>query len=564
MTTTTIDTIAPRSSQRGASLLQDPRLNKDLAFTVGEREQLGLTGLLPAAVRTMEEQVSLEMEHLRSKRDDLERFIGLIALQDRNEALFYRLLLDHLEELMPIVYTPVVGHACQRYSYIFRRPRGIWLTPDDVDHIPDILRNVNNADRIRLIVVTDNERILGLGDQGAGGMGIPVGKITLYCAGAGIDPARCLPISLDIGTNNAELLSDPYYMGYRSRRLRGQEYDDFIEAFVEGVLEVFPRALLQWEDFHKNNAFRLLDRYHRRVTCFNDDIQGTGAVAYACMHAANRITGGDITDSRVLIYGAGAAGYGIAKRILAELDIRGLQDEALRRSVIAMDSRGILAKDQEHKDYKDELAWPREWITALGLSGDQCGNLASVISAFKPNVLIGTSGQAGTFDEAVVRAMAASTERPVILPMSNPTTISEAIPEDVLRWTAGKALVATGSPFEDVPMRGGMQRIGQANNVFIFPGIGLGTIVSGATKVTDGMIGAASQALADSLTDDELAGGVLMPEVSRLWDVCGEVAAAVGKRAIEDGVAPETDYADLVTEIENYRWRPAYPEIVDT
>lgn len=545
-------------------MLRFPLYNKGTGFTAAERERFGLDGLLPAQLNSIETQAERVYRSIMFNKDPVGRHIDLAALHDRNEHLFYKVLQLHLEELMPIVYTPTVGKASEYFSRVFRGSRGIWITPDHVGRIESVLRHAAPYSGVQLMVVTDNESILGIGDQGAGGMAISIGKLSLYCAGAGIHPVRTLPISLDVGTNNQALLGDPLYLGWRQPRLRGEKYLEILDEFVSAAKNVFPNVVIQWEDFRKDNALLVLRRYEDQVPSFNDDIQGTGAVAFACMHAANRITGGNITDSRVLIYGAGAAGYGIAKRIMAELKFCGLHGEALRRSVIAMDSKGILAKDQEHNDYKEELAWPREWIAALGLSDDQCGDLASVISAFKPNVLIGTSGQAGTFDEPVVRAMAAGTERPVILPMSNPTTISEAIPEDVLRWTGGKALVATGSPFEDVPMRGGIQRIGQANNVFIFPGIGLGTIVSGATKVTDGMIGAASQALAGSLTEAELAGGVLIPEVSRLWDVCGEVAAAVGKRAIEDGVAPETEHADLVGEIENYRWHPDYPEIVDT
>jgi malate dehydrogenase (oxaloacetate-decarboxylating) len=552
-----------RVPKKASLLLRYPLYNKGTGFTAAERACFGLDGVLPAQLNSIETQAERVYRSIMFNKDPVGRHIDLAALQDRNEHLFYKVLQLHLEELMPIVYTPTVGKASEYFSRMFRRARGIWITPEHVGRIETVLRQAAPFSGVRLMVVTDNESILGIGDQGAGGMAISVGKLSLYCAGAGIHPARTLPISLDVGTNNQSLLDDPLYLGWRERRLRGDRYLQLVDEFVIAAKKVFPGIVIQWEDFRKDNALTILKRYEKQVPSFNDDIQGTGAMAYACMHAANRITGGDIKDSRVLIYGAGAAGYGIAKKILGGLTFHGLGGEALQRSVLAMDSRGVLTDDQAHEDYKQELSWPQKWIAELGLANDQRDNLASVVAAYKPNVLIGTSGQASSFNEPVIRAMARGTERPVILPMSNPTVISEAIPEDVLRWTEGKALVATGSPFDDVPVGGKMQRIGQANNVYIFPGLGLGTIVSGATEVTEGMIGAASQALAESLSEGELAEGALLPEVSRLWDVCGEVAVAVFKRAIEDGVAPEIDEASLISKIEENRWHPAYPEIVE-
>jgi malate dehydrogenase (oxaloacetate-decarboxylating) len=553
-----------RVPKRGTSLLRYPLYNKGTGFTKSERKRFGLEGLLPAQINDIDTQAERVYRSIMFNQDPVGRHIGLAALQDRNEHLFYKVLSLHLEELMPIVYTPTVGKASEYFSRVFRRARGIWITPDHAGRVEDVLRNAAPFSDVELMVVTDNESILGIGDQGAGGMAISVGKLSLYCAGAGIHPARTLPVSLDVGTENQALLDDPLYLGWRKPRLRGAEYLELVDEFVSATKKIFPNIVIQWEDFRKDNALTVLQRYENQVPSFNDDIQGTGAVAYACMHAANRITGGDIRDSRVLIYGAGAAGYGIAKKILGGLHFNGMEGDALTRSVLAMDSQGVLTSDRKFTDYKEELAWPAEMATALNLNAEQRQDLVSVIAAYKPNVLIGTSGQAGSFNEAVVRAMADSTERPVILPMSNPTDISEAIPEDVLRWTAGKALVATGSPFDDVPMRGGNQRIGQANNVFIFPGLGLGTIVSGATQVTDGMIGASSKALADSLTDDEIEAGCLMPEVSRLWDVCGQVAIAVAKRAIFDKVAPDSGDDELEKKIADYRWRPVYPEIVES
>ena len=548
--------------KRGSSLLRYPLYNKGTGFTDAERKQFGLEGLLPARISDIETQAERVFKSIMFNKDPMGRHIGLAALQDRNEHLFYKLLEDHLEELMPIVYTPTVGKVSQYFSRVFRRGRGIWITPHHVGRIEKVLRNAAPFSDVQLMVVTDNEAILGIGDQGAGGMAISVGKLSLYCASAGIHPAHTLPISLDVGTNNQDLLDDPLYLGWRHKRLRGDAYLSLVDEFVAAAKAVFPRVTIQWEDLRKDNALTVLNRYKATIPSFNDDIQGTGAVAYACIQAACKITATDIKDSRILIYGAGAAGYGIAKMILNGLEDQGLSGANLSKSVLAMDSRGILTAEREFTDYKAELAWPKDLAAELDLKGENVNDLASVIEAYKPTVLIGASGQFNAFDQAVVEAMAAVTARPVILPMSNPTSISEAIPEDVLRWTGGKVLVATGSPFDPVPMRGGMQRIGQANNVFIFPGLGLGAIVAGASEVTDGMIASSAQALADSLTDDEIAEGCLMPEVSRLWDICGQVALATATRAMSDGVASQTDLATLNERIEAYRWRPIYPEMI--
>jgi len=548
--------------KRGNSLLRYPLYNKGTGFTDAERKQFGLEGLLPARISDIETQAERVFKSIMFNKDPMGRHIGLAALQDRNEHLFYKLLEDHLEELMPIVYTPTVGKVSQYFSRVFRRGRGIWITPHHVGRIEKVLRNAAPFSDVQLMVVTDNEAILGIGDQGAGGMAISVGKLSLYCASAGIHPAHTLPISLDVGTNNQDLLDDPLYLGWRHKRLRGDAYLSLVDEFVAAAKAVFPRVTIQWEDLRKDNALTVLNRYKATIPSFNDDIQGTGAVAYACIQAACKITATDIKDSRILIYGAGAAGYGIAKMILNGLEDQGLSGANLSKSVLAMDSRGILTAEREFTDYKAELAWPKDLAAELDLKGENVNDLASVIEAYKPTVLIGTSGQFNAFDQAVVEAMAAVTARPVILPMSNPTSISEAIPEDLLRWTGGKALVATGSPFDPVPMRGGMKRIGQANNVFIFPGLGLGAIVAGASEVTDGMIASSAQALADSLTDDEIAEGCLMPEVSRLWDICGQVALATATRAMSDGVASQTDLATLNERIEAYRWRPIYPEMI--
>ena len=547
---------------QGTSILRYPLYNKGTGFSDDERKRFGLEGLLPSQHNDIDTQARRVFKSIMFNEDPVGRHIGLAALQDRNEHLFYKVLSQHLEELMPIVYTPTVGKASQYFSRVFRRARGIWITPDHMGRIEEILRKAAPFEGVQLMVVTDNESILGIGDQGAGGMAISVGKLSLYCAGAGIHPARTLPISLDVGTDNQSLLDDPLYLGWRETRLRGDRYTQLIDEFVAACKNVFPQIVIQWEDFRKDNALTILDRYSKQVPSFNDDIQGTGAVALACILAANRITKNSIANNRVLIYGAGAAGLGIARQISAEMQRHGQSGEALQESILVMDSRGILSDDRELDDYKRELAWPAAMVDKLDLNETQRSELQRVVAAYKPDVLIGASGQGGSFDEDTVCTMAATSDAPVILPMSNPTSISEATPENILRWTKGKALVATGSPFADVRMRGGAQRIGQANNVFVFPGLGLGTIVSRASEVTPGMISASAQALADSLTDAEIADRCLMPETSRLWEICGAVALAVAECAVADEVAPAASKEELARQIENYRWQPAYPELV--
>ena len=546
----------------GTALLRFPLYNKGTGFSATERERFNLDGLLPTQNNDIETQARRVYKTIMFNEDPVGRHIDLAALQDRNEHLFYKILSQHLEELMPIVYTPTVGKASQYFSRVFRRARGIWITPDHAGRVEQILRNAAPFTDVQLMVVTDNESILGIGDQGAGGMAISVGKLSLYIAGAGIHPVRTLPISLDVGTDNQSLLDDPLYLGRREPRLRGAAYRDLVDEFVTAARKVFPEVVIQWEDFRKDNALAIMDRYRHELPSFNDDIQGTGAVALACMLAASRITGRSIADDRVLIYGAGAAGLGIARQITSEMRRAGLNDANLRRAVLVMDSRGVISAGRELDDYKKELAWPEELAASLELTDEQRKILQRVVAAYNPTVLIGASGQGGAFDEESIRAMAGATETPVILPMSNPTAISEATPENVLRWSEGRALVATGSPFDDVHMRGGVQRIGQANNVFIFPGIGLGTIVSGASEVTDAMISASAHALADCLSDEELSARCLMPEVSRLWDICGNVAIMVGLQAIEDGVADEINEDEYRKRINDYRWIPEYPEMI--
>jgi malic enzyme len=543
---------------KGSELLEHPLLNKDTAFTDPERDVFALHGLLPTRVLTIEEQAILEVEKIRRKGDPLEQFIGLAALQDRNETLFYRVLVDNLEEFMPIVYTPVVGRACQEYSHILRRSRGLWLTPDDIDRIPELLRNARNED-VRLIVVTDNERILGLGDQGAGGMGIPVGKLSLYTAGAGIFPALTLPISLDVGTDNPKLLEDPYYLGYRKPRLRGERYDEFVEAFVEAVCEVFPHAVLQWEDFKQHNAIRLLDRYRHRVTSFNDDIQGTSAVVLAGIFSALRHRNEPMGAQRFVFLGAGAAGIGIARLIRAQMKREGVPETDIRRAIVMLDSNGLTFEGRTPlDDDKREFALDAELMAHFGFDGAERYSLETVIRHVRPTMLIGTSGTPGSFTEGAIREMGKHVKTPIVFPLSNPTSKTEAQPADILRWTEGRAIVATGSPFEPVEIEGQTRLIGQANNAFCFPGIGLGAIVAEAREVTDAFFLAAAEACADSVPAETLEAGSLYPNQSQLREVSREIARRIVRVARDAGVGRVIADEEVDAAIDAMMWWPTY------
>ena len=533
---------------RGPSLLADRLLTKDFAFPLDERDAFGLHGLLPDAVMTIEEQVSLELERLHRKADPLEQYIGLAALQDRNATLFYRVLAENLEELLPIVYTPTVGVACQEFSHILRRTRGAWITPDDRDRIPELLRNSPFAD-VRLIVVTDNERILGLGDLGAGGMAIPIGKLALYTGACGIHPALTLPVSLDVGTDNPALLDDPLYIGHRAPRLRGAEYDALVDAFVEGVQQVWPGCLIQWEDFKHHNALRILDRYRDRVPSFNDDVQGTAAVVVGGLMAAFRHLGTTWREQRIVMAGAGAAGIGIARLIRSAMQDAGLLDEEIRQRLVLVDSRGLVHAGRPDLDVtKSAFAGP---------PSEDVPALVDVVRRATPTVLIGTTGVAGTFDERVVRAMAAVTAEPIVMPLSNPTAMAEATPADILAWTDARALVATGSPFGPVDHGGARREIGQANNVFVFPGIGLGAMVADASGISDGMILAAARALADMVPRARLRAGALYPPIGSLREVSRRVALAVAREAVRTGRS-SADASSLEVDIDAAMWWPAY------
>ena len=542
----------------GSALLGSRLLTKDLAFPTDEREAFDLLGLLPDRVFTIEEQVVLELEHLRVKADPLERYIGLAALQDRNATLFYRLLAEHLAEFLPIVYTPTVGRACQEFSHIIRRTRGTWITPADVDRIPQVLRQGPFSD-VRLIVVTDNERILGLGDQGAGGMAIPIGKLALYTAGCGIHPSLTLPVSLDVGTDNPRLLADPLYLGCRHPRLRGQAYDDLVEAFVSGVEEVWPGCLIQCEDFKQHNALRILDRYRGRVPSFNDDIQGTAAVVLGGVLAGLRATERTLRDARVVIVGAGAAGIGIARLLRSAMRAEGISDARIHEQLALVDTHGLV------HDGRDDLDAAKREFAVQAVGSTDAARLERVVADRRPSILVGATGVADTFTETVIRTMAVSlgdAARPIVLPLSNPTSVSEADPADVIRWTDGRAMVATGSPFAAVEHRGRWHEVGQANNVLIFPGLGLGAIVTEARAITDRMFLLAARELAASVSDERLASGAIYPAVSDLRAISRRIALAVGRESVATGLSAAADrggdsfHTDEA--VDAAMWWPAY------
>jgi malic enzyme len=539
---------------RGPALLTDRLLNKDTAFTDEERDAFRLRGLLPPRVLTLAEQARLELEHVRRKADDLERYIGLAALQDRNETLFYRLLRDNLEELMPIVYTPTVGLACQEFSHILRRPRGLWLTPDDVDRLPELLRDAIDGD-VRLVVVTDNERILGLGDQGAGGMGIPVGKLAIYVAAAGLRPAMTLPISLDVGTDNRQLLDDPLYLGYRAPRLRDARYDDFVEAFVQALELVHPRALLQWEDFKGANAHRLLARYRHRLPSFNDDIQGTGATVLAGVIAASRLLEIPLPRLRFLIVGAGAAGIGIAGLLGHALASAGTSP---REAIAMIDQEGFIHAGRSLPPEKAAVALEPVQIPPQLREAGAALDLADAIDCWRPHVLIGATAVQGRFNEAAIGAMARTSTRPVVMALSNPISACEVTPADVLAWSNGRAVVATGSPFEPVMVRGKPREIGQGNNAFVFPGLGLGAIVGEAREVTDAMLVAAAEALAAAVPADRLAAGLLYPPIDELPSLSRAIACAVVRVARDSGFGRLIPDALVEAAVDAAVWDPIY------
>ena len=541
----------------GLDLISRPILNKGTAFTEPERDLFHLHGLLPPHIGSLPDQILRRLSALRELDSDFERYAFLRDLQDTNETLFYALVAAHLEKVMPLIYTPTVGEGCQRFSAIWRRPRGLFLSYPNRGRIQQMLA-ASRFDQVRVIVVSDGERILGLGDQGAGGMGIPIGKLALYTACAGIHPDLTLPIHLDVGTNNRERLDDPTYIGWRHERVSGVDYDDFIEEFVSAVMERWPNVLLQWEDFAIGNAPRLLARYRDRLCTFNDDIQGTAAAAVGTLMSAINVTGIPLTDQRIVLVGAGSAGTGIAILLVQAMIGKGLSEAEARRRVFAVDRDGLVVEGvQGLAGEQFPYAQPREATADWNFRNPGQIDLIDVVSNVRPTTLIGVSGQAGAFTEEVVRVMAKYVDRPVIFPLSNPTSRSEATPEQLLSWTLGRALIGTGSPFPPVEWNGQSLKIDQTNNSYIFPGIGLGVIAVNARRVTDNMFMAAAEALATMSPAKTGSSTALLPAVNQLREVAVEVAAEVARQALADGVA-DGNQGDLMPRIRAHMWAPAY------
>jgi malate dehydrogenase (oxaloacetate-decarboxylating)(NADP+) len=534
----------------GVGWLHDPVLNKGTAFTEAERDALGLRGLLPPHVFTIEEQTQRVMANFHSKPNDLERYLQLVGLLDWNETLFYRVVREHLEEMLPIIYTPTVGQACLEYGRIFRRPRGFYICSNDRGNVEKILRNWPTRD-VKAIVVTDGERILGLGDLGASGMGIAVGKLSLYTACGEIHPAQCLPVMIDVGTENELLREDPLYTGLRQKRIRGHEYDDLVEEFMMAVDKVFPGALVQFEDFGNRNAFRLLERYCNRYCVFNDDIQGTGAVALAGILSALRITGGKMAEQRVVLFGAGEAGMGIADSIVGALVEEGLSLEVARQCCWFVDSKGLVVKGREQLN-EHKLLYAHDYAP--------CENLPAAVKSLHPTILIGVSGQAKTFTDEIVRTMAAFNEKPVIFALSNPTSKSECTAEQAYTWSDGRAVFASGSPFPPVTIGGRRLVPSQGNNAYIFPGVGLGVICTGAQRVTDVMFIKAAHALASLIREEELAEGRVYPALNRIHEVSHAIAVAVAEEAYADNLATRRRPPNISASIHSQIYKPEYAD----
>ncbi len=536
----------------GTALLQDPLLNKGTAFSAEERETLGLKGLLPPKIFTMEEQVARVLENYRQKKTDLERYIHLASLQDRNETLFYRVLMDNLDEMMPIVYTPVVGQACQQFGHIFRRPRGLYISYKERGNIANILKNWPRED-VRVIVVTDGERILGLGDQGAGGMGIPVGKLSLYTACAGISPAQCLPVMLDVGTENEGYLGDPLYLGIRQHRVRGQEFDDFVAEFMNAAKEIWPDVLIQFEDFANSNAFRLLENWRDKICSFNDDMQGTAAVSLAGLFSALRVTKKSLSEQKILFLGAGEAGIGIADLIVSAMVDEGDTLEEARAKCWFVDSKGLVVKSRDNL-VEHKLRFAHDYPFAP--------DFLSAVKALKPTAIIGVSTIAKSFTQEVIQTMAELNERPIVFALSNPTSKSECSAEEAYTWSDGRAIFASGSPFPPCVFKGKTYVPGQGNNAYVFPGIGLGAVACKAKKVTDRMFSQAARALAEQVLESDLEMGRMYPALSRIREVSAYIGAAVAEVAFNDGVAGIEKPANVVEFVRSQQWAPEYRDYV--
>jgi malate dehydrogenase (oxaloacetate-decarboxylating) len=553
---------ANTSVAHGRSLLQDPKLNRGTAFTAHERSALGLDGLLPAGVLSLEEQARRAYEQYGRQADDLARNTFLAALHDRNEVLYYKLLEDHLVEMLPVVYDPVVAQAIERFSHEYQRPDAVYLSVDDIAGIEAAFHNYGlGADDVDLIVATDAEEILGIGDWGTNGVDISIGKLAVYTAAAGIDPDRVIPVMLDVGTDRESLLNDPFYVGDRHSRVRGERYDALIAAYVDVASRLFPHALLHFEDFGPSNARRILNEYRGKACIFNDDVQGTGAITLAAALAGMRAAGSRPREQRVVIFGAGTAGVGIADQIRVVVERDGLEQEEAMRRFWCVDKQGLLVDDMKDlRDFQVPYARPRAEVSGwkAGGRGGSIG-LAEVVAQVHPTMIVGTSTQGGAFTQAIVKEMAAHVERPMVFPLSNPTERIEAVPADVVKWTDGRGLVGTGTPWAPVPYKGVEYQIGQANNALIYPGIGLGTIVSRASHVTDGMLLAAAEAIA-GLVDMSSPGAGVLPQVQSLRAVSATVAVAVARQAAADGVA-QVELPDPVETVQETMWQAVYPSL---
>jgi len=538
---------------RGTALLANSLLNKGTAFTEAERDALGLRGLLPPRVFTIEEQLQRTYGNFNRKADALEKYIFLTTLQNRNETLFYRLVQEHAEEMIPIIYTPTVGQACLEYGAIFRRPRGMFISIRERGRIADILRYWPNSD-VRMIVVTDGERILGLGDLGALGMGIPVGKLALYTACAGLHPYYCLPITLDVGTDNMKLHEDPMYIGLKQKRVRGAEYDAFIAEFVGAVQHAYPKALLQWEDFGNTNAFRLLNDYREKICSFNDDIQGTASVALAGVLAGLRLTGGKLREQKLLFQGAGEAGTGIADLFVAAARQEGLSEAEARRRCWFVDSQGLVVRNRPGKLAHHKLLYAHDHPAVA--------TLVEAVEAVKPTALIGVSGQARAFTREIVTRMAELNKRPIVFALSNPTSKAECTAEEAYQWTEGRAVFASGSPFPPVKLGDRTYVPGQGNNVYIFPGVGLGALACESRQVTDGMFLTAAETLASLVGEEDLAMGRIYPALSKIREVSVKIAAAVAEEVHREGLARLPRPADIEADIRARMFQPVYRNYV--
>jgi len=551
-------------TDKGPHLLQNPLLNKGSAFSREERDRFELSGHLPPYISNMEEQLVRVKENYKREKTPLTKYTYLRALQDRNETLFFAFILKNLESVLPIIYTPTVGEACRQYSHIFGRSRGLCITPQNIHCIDNMFKNIQR-ENIEIIVATDNEGVLGLGDLGIGGMGIPIGKLSLYVAAAGIHPMGCLPITLDVGTDNQELLNDPLYLGLRQERLRGEKYFEFMDLFVEGVKKNCPNTVLQWEDLSRQNAFTILNRYRKKIPSFNDDIQGTGAIILAGTLAALKIKRERLKDQVFVLYGAGAGGIGIGTQILNSLMLEGLSEKAAASRIFAMDPFGLITKERKGlEDYKKAFAKDGDIIFQETEKDPATITLEEVIKYTKATVLYGTSGQPGTFTGNIIKAMQKNTERPVVFALSNPTAKAEAVPQDIYNWSEGKAIVATGSPFSKVRYGPKLFRVGQGNNVFVFPGIGLGSIVSKTTEVSDSMITASAYAACEQVSEKDLKDGYVYPQIKKLRQVSKTVAYYVAKEAIKEKNSPYFSDEDILKKIEEKIWIPRYLPYTDT